>query len=298
MVDQGPVMNDVAVPLRAAAYICTGDDERVKDMSLETRREAIRSRCKREGWELVGMYEDNATMKERPALEQLVADARFGSFEVVVTHSADWLSPWNMAVQYTLRMVMKLHRVGIKFHSLGEGESTLDDDGRLGMRIEDLAWMMPYYDAMSDCIRKGISARRSQGVHWGVLPFGYRRCDASCPTDCADHYYCHPDPDQAAYVRGAFTRYDSGRNSMTEIASWLLEHGIRTKRGSAFTSRSVRSMLANPFYAGFIKDPGANSGVRPGIHRAIIDEELYRRVQAILRSNCTRQAASSGKGGS
>ena len=167
-------------------------------------------------------------------------------------------------------------------------------DERLWMTFADFA-RMAHFGAMSRQIRRGIRARRSQGVHWGALPFGYCRCDASCPTDDADHYYCHPDPDQAGYVRGAFTRYDSGRNTMTEIADWLHEQGIRTKRGAAFTSRSVRSMLANPFYAGFIKDPGAKRGVRPGIHRAIIDEELYGGVQATIQTNSPRQAASRRK---
>ena len=98
MVDQGQVMNHVAVLPRAAAYIRIGGDERVTDMSVEALRDAIRTRCEREGWELVGMYEDNAAMKERPALERLVAAAQRGSFEVVVTHSADRLSRGTVPV--------------------------------------------------------------------------------------------------------------------------------------------------------------------------------------------------------
>ena len=281
MVDQRQAMNNGAGRPRAVGYIRADDDERTTHMTAETQRDEIRETCERRGWALVGTYEDNGALNERPALRQLMVDARNRGFDVVVTYSADRLSRADTTLPPTIRSLVGL---GIEIHSLTEGEITLIENGELWSTFGALL-AEAHRKLLSEHVRRGIRSRRSKGIHWGPLPIGYQRCDASCPAHDADHTYCHPDPNQARYVREAFDRYAAGRHTLTAAAGWLNECGFRTNGGNIFTARSVGDMLANPFYAGFIRDPDVPRGVRPGIHRALIDECLYRTVQQRLQTS-------------
>ena len=49
-----------------------------------------------------------------------------------------------------------------------------------------------------------------------------------------------------------------------------------------FTNASVRVILHNPFYAGFVKYNGEQM---PGIHESVIGSELFEAVQVTLRKN-------------
>ena len=251
MVVQRQAMNNGAGRPRAAGYICADDDGRTTQVTAETQRDEIRETCERRGWALVGTYEDNGAVNERPALRQLMADARNRGFDVVVTYSAARLSRADTTLPTTIRSLVGL---GIEIHSLTEGEITLTENGELWTTLWALLAKM-HREQHSEHVRMGIRSRRSKGIHWGPLPIGYQRCDASCPTDDSSHTYCHPDADQAGYVRKVFCRYASGRHTMSAIADWLNGRGFRTNWGNSFTVRSVGDILANPFYAGFIRDP-------------------------------------------
>ena len=139
-----------------------------------------------------------------------------------------------------------------------------------------------YFELVSH-MKRGIKDRRSRGLHWGPLPLGYRRCDVSCPKDHPTHPYCHPEQILTGYIVEAFWRSASGHHTLKAISEWLNDQEFRTGGGNAFTVRAVRAMLTNPFYAGLVLDPDAVLGVRPGIHRAVIDEELFNTVQERIR---------------
>ena len=242
MVDQRQAMNNGAGRPRAVGYIRPDDDGRTTHMTAEAQRDEIRQMCERSAWALVGTYEDNGAVNERPALEQVMADARDRNFDVMVIHSSDMLSH---AVTVVLH---RLSELGIEVHSLTEGEISLDDGNLRTTLMEALRKM--HLEFLSDRVRRGIRFRRSRGLHWGALPVGYQLCDTSCPTG-GGHSYCHPVTEQADRVREAFGRYAAGCYSMTAIADWLNEQGLRTNGGNAFTARSVRAILAKPLLRRF-----------------------------------------------
>lgn len=98
-------------------------------------------------------------------------------------------------------------------------------------------------------------------------------------------------PDEmSAVVRLIFEAAASGV-SCTELADLLNEAGLLTTRANPFTARAVRSILRNPVYCGDVVFRQARRTIRDH-HTAIVDRELWERVQTIL-SKCS---ALDGKG--
>ena len=69
----------------------------------------------------------------------------------------------------------------------------------------------------------------------------------------------------------------AGGTSQRQIARDLNSEGIPAKRG-AWTQGTVSKLLRSPVYAGRVRLKGK---VHDGLHQAIVDEETWRRVEAL-----------------
>jgi len=108
-------------------------------------------------------------------------------------------------------------------------------------------------------------------VAGGTAPFGYRWHDKRLVQV----------PARAAVVRRVFTEYAAGVGQRGIVRA-LAADGIRSATGKALGQSAVSRMLAQPLYAG--KLPSGEDAE----HEAIIDAELWERVQAI-RSGPSRK---------
>ena len=283
---------------RAVGYIRVSSEEQTRGHSLDGQRDQIKKRCEQEGWDLVHIYADRGhsawqqKSAKRPEFQKMLRDAENGEFDVVVVYSADRLGRNVLDSIKTLTTFMHL---GTRLLSITEGPMTLDGEGKLPAFLTLLLAEIQS-DKTSAHVTNGIRARRSKGRQWGALPYGYQRCDVRCLDSDDSHPYCHHHPDKAGFVVEAYEMYASGLHSMAQIASWLNQNGCRTNGHKAdrpglvlnelpFTHSAVSHILKNSFYAGYIKDSEAESGIRPGVHRPIVTEELFEKVQSRFRDN-------------
>ena len=88
-------------------------------------------------------------------------------------------------------------------------------------------------------------------------------------------------PVTAPVVREIFEHYDRG-DTMIKIRDWLNAEGIKTKKGKAFTVGGVSVILKNRKYIGEYK---YGDVVIPGGIPAIIDQDLFDRIQRRLQTN-------------
>jgi len=97
-------------------------------------------------------------------------------------------------------------------------------------------------------------------------------------------------------VRKAFEAYASGHLSLQQVAGLVNSLGFKTrnKRKSdgygavvprLFTSDSVRDMIGNPFYAGFVVYKGERI---KGKHEAIVSLEVFNKCEQVRRSHAKR----------
>lgn len=98
--------------------------------------------------------------------------------------------------------------------------------------------------------------------------------------------------EEAAIVKEIFTRTVSEQISTTTLATDLNQRGLRTRTGTKFQRRTIKSILQNRAYLGYIIKRGVTSPHIPILQ--IIDETTFEKANQILsnRSAATVQGRS------
>jgi hypothetical protein len=132
-----------------------------------------------------------------------------------------------------------------------------------------------YYSvSLSFWTKMGLREKARQGLLTGSLPWGYVKGADDIAT---------PDPEKAPYVRQLFEMYATGQHTDRTLAVWLNVNEQRTTRERSFGADTVREMLCNAAYAGFVSARRDTSKTIKGVHEPIIEEALFDRVQQMRR---------------
>jgi site-specific DNA recombinase len=136
-----------------------------------------------------------------------------------------------------------------------------------------------YYSvSLSFWTKMGLREKARQGLIIGGLPWGYVKGEDGVAV---------PDPERAPVVHALFTIYATGRHSLRDLASWLNEREHRTTRGNLFCADTVRDMLCNLTYCGYVTAQRSTSKEIRGRHEPLVDEELFDRVAALRHQRMT-----------
>jgi len=180
------------------------------------------------------------------------------------------------------KLVEVFDRNGVTFVSVTQSFNTTTSMGRLTLNIL-LSFAQFEREVTAERIRDKVAASRKKGM-WmgGVPPYGYRVESRKLVVD----------EDIAARVRWIFARFlEIG--SCTELAREVGMRGIRTPRGNRIDKKYIYRMLSNRAYIGEAVHKGDSY---PGEHDAIIDQETWDRVHAILQESPRKRAGQTGKG--
>jgi site-specific DNA recombinase len=128
-----------------------------------------------------------------------------------------------------------------------------------------------YYSvSLSFWTKMGLREKARQGLLTGSLPWRYVK---------GENGIAQPDPERAPFVSRIFEMYASGRHTDRTLAEWLNVNEQRTARDRAFGVDTVREMLCNASYAGYVSGHRDTSKAIKGLHEPIVDEALFDRVQ-------------------
>ena len=269
--------------MRVAILARVSTDEQAEGdrLSLPAQLRSMRERCAREGWEIVAEYtapgESAYTddLARRPMLLAAVVAAEAGSFDVLMVHESSRLAR-NALLALEVRR--RLERAGV---------SLIDATGRIEARTAESgmfftlnAGMNEYWsEKMGEHIRKAKAQLVAEGLHVGDPPFGYRRAGARQPLVVV--------ADEASAIREGFRDYVSGASYTELLGRW---NGLglrpRSKVGhTQFTIPAMQTILANDFYAGFIRHKGER---RQGAHEAIVSEDVWLAAQTRVNRRASR----------
>jgi site-specific DNA recombinase len=260
--------------------------------SLDAQREACAAYVlsqKHAGWAaLPDLYDDGGlsggTM-ERPALQRLLADIKAGNVQIVVVYKVDRLT---RSLADFAKIVDVLDAHGASFVSVTQQFNTTTSMGRLTLNML-LSFAQFEREIAGERIRDKIAASKAKGM-WmgGNVPLGYDVKERKLIVNEAE----------AATVRMIFGRY-AELGSVRLLGHELDRLGVVSKRregaggvlagGNRFSRGALYTLLQNPIYRGEI---GHQGKVYPGQHEAIIDADLWQRVQEKLAGN--RQARALG----
>jgi DNA invertase Pin-like site-specific DNA recombinase len=269
--------------LRCAVYTRKSTEEGLdKEFnSLQAQREACEAYIasqRSEGWALVrDAYDDggfSGGTLERPGLQQLLADIEEGLVDVFVVYKIDRLSRSLMDFS---KLVEVFDRAGVTFVSVTQSFNTTTSMGRLTLNIL-LSFAQFEREVIAERVRDKIRASRQKGM-WmgGSVPLGYVVQNRKLVVH---------EPD-AAVVRSMFERF-LRVGSATVLAQELRAEGLLTTKGRPIDKGYLYKCLSNRTYLGLAIHKGI---AYPGEHAAIIYQDLWDKVHAILAENGRARSA-------
>ena len=243
-----------------------------REASIEGQLRDCKDYAEKNGITVVGTYIDraySAKTDDRPDFQRMIKDSAKKIFDVVLVWKLDRFARNRFdAVNYKYQ----LEKNGVHLVSAMEPIS----QGPEGIMVESmLIGMAEYYSA--ELALKVARGERENALqckyNGGVVPLGFT-------IGKEDRLY-HIDPETAPIVQEIFTRYADGEPA-EKIAASLNERGLRTRTGKPFVKNSFFQIFRNRRYIGEYRYKDI---VTPGGIPAIVDEDLFNRVQQRFEQN-------------
>jgi site-specific DNA recombinase len=262
---------------RCAIYTRKSSEEGL-DMefnSLEAQREACEAYVasqRSEGWAAIRERYDDGGFSggtlERPALKQLLKDIEDGLIDVIVVYKIDRLS---RSLMDFAKLVEVFDRNNVTFVSVTQSFNTTTSMGRLTLNIL-LSFAQFEREVIGERIRDKFAASRKRGM-WmgGFVPMGYDVKDRKLLVN----------PAEADTVRMIFERFVA-LGSASTLARALQAERVLNKRGKRIDKGFLYKLINNRTYLG----EAVHKGIPyPGEHEAIISQDLWNSVHAILKES-------------
>lgn len=278
--------------IKVASYCRVSTDQDDQANSFESQQRYFKEYIDRQpDWELYQVYADEGitgtSTKKRAAFNQMIADARLGKFQLILTKEVSRFSR-NILDTITYTRELKVLGVGVLF--MNDGISTLEPDAELRLSIMG-SIAQEESRKTSTRVKWGQTRRMEQGVVFGRSLLGYNVKDGRLTVD----------PDGAEIVRLIFYKYGVEKKGTTVIARELREAGCRTHTGNVkWSAGHIVKILKNEKYVGDLVQKKTitpdylshakkyNHGEEELViirdhHEPIIDRELWDTVQRELK---------------
>ncbi len=262
--------NTLPTLVRVALYIrVSGEDQKIKGLSLEAQQERLEAYAREQGWLITGIYVDAAktarkNLHKRAEFQRMMEAVKRNEIDLLLFCRLDrWFR--SVADYYKVMEVLDAHGCGWK--TTDEEYDTTSANGRLYINVK-LSIAQNEADLCGERIDVVFDSKIAHGtVVSGSCPYGYK-VNAEKRLEIV--------PEKAAIVRDAFDHYESTVSQLGTIKY------IREKYGVNWCQLTFRRMLSETLYTG-VYDRGRrfNENFCP----AIISKERFNRVQILLKRN-------------
>ena len=265
--------------------------------SIDEQNRLLSEYCEKQGWEIYKVYSDRGIsgkdIKHRPELKQMLKDSEDKKFDMVLVWKINRLS---RKLTDVLKMVELFERNNVTFKSYSEPFETNTPACKMQFQIMALIGEFER-GTISQNVKMGMLARAREGKWCGNKVLGY---DIVAVEGSQNKKRKETEliinEKEAESVRLIFNEYSNGKGYKA-ITNKLNKLGYKTKRGNNFSVGSIRDILTNPVYIGKIRynvrqdwsekrrrNINPNPIIVDGIHQAIIEIDLWDKVQKIMES--------------
>jgi len=280
--------------MKAALYARVSSEEQVEGYSLDAQVRAFETLVETRGWTIYKEYLEEGksarteNINKRPVFKEAITDGLDRKYDVLVVHKVDRFS---RKLRITLEYFDKLGKAGVGFLSIVEQMDFSTPWGKFTLSmLGGLAEL--YSDNLSQETKKGWAERRAQGLYCGTLAFGATKNADGIPVpDVQDRKISVDGQETVVHnyegLKLAFKSSAQGKSDR-EVAMALNATGYRTTGTHGprpFSKDTVKDMLVNRFYIGYIQD--GNGGWLKAKHEPFIDPRLFEEVQIMRQKNRT-----------
>lgn len=269
--------------MQVAAYVRVSTDEQAEQgISIAAQTNRIAAYCEAQGWRVQDVYCDDGWSGknlERPAVRRLIEGARQKKFDAVAVIKLDRLSRRQKDILYLLEDILEPNGVGFK--SVTESFDTTTPFGKAAVGMMAVFAQLER-ETIVERIKIAKKEAARQGLYMGgPLPYGYRYDRAGKRVEVNEA--------SAETVRWIFQAYLNSARGYQAIADALNERRIPASGNSreGWQRQTVRVILHNPFYAGYIQHKG---DLHEGKHAAIISREDFFAAQKLQKSRSSYRA--------
>jgi hypothetical protein len=205
----------------------------------------------------------------------MLRDVHEGRIQAVLVYKIDRLTRSTKDF-HTLMEVLEAH--GVNFIATSQSLDLGTPTGRL-MRNILLDFAQFEREMTADRTRDKMQQRAEKGLwNGGIPPYGYKNSNKQLVLH----------PEEAPRVRFIFEHFSRDR-SIGRVRQELNRRGWLTRAGNPWSKMGLINILKNPTYTGKKQHRGK---LFDGLHEAIIDEALFRRVQRTTpdRSHTARKS--------
>ena len=292
---------------RAVSYFRTSSRAQDEENSQDRQQYHTRLKGEQLGLQIVNEFSDIGSGLDSEALPGFMAMREFvrDTGNRISNLIIDDLSRLTRDSVLPLQLLQELRKVGVAVYSYEEG---LLNSRQMEMLVRVKSWQNNELSRSTSFLTKGgLRAAVRRGLNpASTAAYGYERRAFKDGKEV--HYKWIPAEGAAEIVKRIFDSYDQGFRIM-EIVGQLNREKIRAPRGSLWQTSTVRRILKNKAYAGYIII-GKNPSTRfddgddyledddgdddtyieyPNGHEPLVREELYDRVQRRMAAN-TRPA--------
>ena len=210
-----------------------------------------------------------------------------GKFDILLVFMFDRLGRRDDETPFVVEWFVKN---GIEVWSAMEGQQRFDN------HVDKLLNYIRYWQASGESIKTSMRVKTrmeqlTQEGHYtgGGVPYGYRlEQQGRINKKNRSVYDLAVDEAEAEIVKLIFEKYVSEGYGAYRLCKYLVELGIRGRKGSNIPTTSINRIIKNQIYTGVICNGDCKSDLIPELQ--IIDEDLFRRAQKIMEKRTTHHS--------
>lgn len=255
---------------KVALYVRVSTTAQLEEgYSIEEQKAKLESYCDIKDWHVYKVYTDggfSGSTTERPALEQLVQDAKSKLFDTVLVYKLDRLSRSQKDTLYLIEDIFLKN--DIEFVSLLENFDTSTPFGRAVIGLLSVFAQLER-EQIKERMQLGKLGRAKAGksMMWAKTSYGYDY-DKETGSMSINEY-------EALAVKEIYASYLAGM-SITKLRDKINDE---YPKQPAWSYRTIRGILANPVYCGLNQYKGQTF---QGTHKAIISLDDFEETQREL----------------
>lgn len=263
----------------ACAYIRVSTDKQ-EELSPDAQKRLIIDYCKKNNFSITNdniFIENGISGKKadkRPEFKRMIALAKSKE------HPFDVILVWKFSrfarnQEESIVYKSMLKKAGVDVISVSEPIV----DGPFGSLIERIIeWMDEYYSIrLSGEVIRGMTEKALRGGYNAQPPLGYRKNKESGIPEIYEP--------EAQIYRLIISEISNGK-SIVDTARAINGMGYRTRRGGMYEQRTIRYIVENPFYYGYVRWNRQNPSdhtikdksewiIAPGVHEPLVTKEEW-----------------------